>query len=122
MKCQLHISKTLSSNHTRFMKIASNYFSISAVKDSGVNAVVPLVRQIFFSCLFHMLESSYNILLMYNYFLLYIALLRKRASFSLGLEGYLWETKWIRKLYPGWRGSAFGSAPRALGSLGSAGA
>lgn len=56
MKCQLHISKILSLNHTGFIKIASNYFSISAVKDSGVNAVAPLVRQSIFSHVFYMLR------------------------------------------------------------------
>lgn len=61
MKCQLHISKILSSNHTGFTKIASNYFSISAVKDSGVTAVTPLVRQSIFSHVSHV-KSSYKIL------------------------------------------------------------
>lgn len=56
MKCQLHISKTLSSNHPGLIKIASNYFSVSAVKDSGVNAVVPLVRQSIFTHVFHTLR------------------------------------------------------------------
>lgn len=44
MKCQLCISKILSSTHTWFIKIANDYFSVGAVKDSGVNAVASLVK------------------------------------------------------------------------------
>lgn len=56
MKCQLHISKILNSNHPGLIKIARNCFSVSAVKDSGVNAVVPLERQSIFTHVFHILR------------------------------------------------------------------
>lgn len=95
MKHQLHISKILSSNHTGFIKIASNYFSISAVKYSGVNAVAPLVRQSIFSHVFHMLRVLTRFYPRTIIFL-YVTLLRKTASICLELEGYLWETKWVR--------------------------
>lgn len=106
MTCQLHISKILSSNHPGLIKIASNYFSVSAVKDSGVNAVVPLVRQSIFTHMFHILR----VLRRFYPHAITFSLHCLVKEDSLGLEGYLWETKWVRKLYP----CAFLSA---LGSL-----
>lgn len=103
MKCQLRISKILGSNHSGLIKIASNYFSISAVKDSGVNAVVPLIRQNIFTHMFHILR----VLRRFYPHAITFSLHCLVKEDSLGLEGCLWETKWVRKLYPCCGGCAF---------------
>lgn len=96
MKCQLHVSEILTSNHPGLIKIASSYFSVSAVKDSGVNAVVPLVRQSIFSCVFPILRVPRRFYPHAITFSLHCLV----EEDSLGLKGCLWETKWVKKLYP----------------------
>lgn len=80
MKCQFHISEILSWNHIGFTKIDSNYFSISAAKNSG--AFAPLVRQSISSLVFHMLRAPTRFYL-WTVFFLYLTLFRKTA-FCLG--------------------------------------
>lgn len=74
------ISKILSSNHTAFIKIVSDYLSISAAEDAGVNAVAPLVRPSIFlmccTCLVFLQEFAHVQIILF--FILPV-------SFSLGL-------------------------------------